>query len=339
MTDPAPPVSSALAGVLSSGRVQFNARVAEARHRHPNFDTAAFAGFVRTGLDGVVRAVDAMAPDRTATVVVAAYDIALELVAQGHAGAGARSALVDRAWTELAPRYARLVAGDPFEVLGALSNAVVHLANMPSARVEDWFAGMAMLAPHADSNARFRAFGQVMAWRAGLAHFREGALRCAEALPEPLALLATGAGAQDDWGRMRDAFRADPWWSPQAGLREAARKGVDVGQFTGFGGTFGQPPEIRATPQGFVVRSADRFSLLVADVHGAVLLPAVAGEFANAVPVATGPAFALAGSRLTIGDRAIAIDLPADGLVATGNAHTVAVTSTYSHAIRLWPRA
>lgn len=338
MTDPAP-VSAALAAVLSSGRVHFNARVTEARHRHPTLDTAAFAGFLRTGMDAVVRAVEAVAPGRTASVIVAAYDIALELVAQGLAGAGARSGLVDRAWRTLAPRYARLVADDPFEVLGALSNAVVHLSNSPSARADDWFAGMAALAPHADSNARLRAFGQVMAWRCGLAHFREGALRCADGLPEPLALLATGAGAQDHWPSVRDAFRADPWWSPQAGLREAARKGVDVGRFSGFGGTFVQPPEVRATPQRFVVRSADRFSLLVADVHGAVLLPAAAAEFANANVATAGPAIAIAGSRLAIGDRAIALDLPADGLAATANAHTVAVTSMYTHAIRLWPRA
>ncbi len=332
------PVSEALAAVLGSGRTHFNSRVSEARHRYPGLDTAAFAAFLRTGLDSVARSVAEIAPERTAAVVSDAYDIALELIAQGQAGPGARSNAVERVWVALAPKLARLVAAEPIQVLGALSNSAIHVTGVPSARFDDWLGGMATVAEHADSTAQLRSLGAIMAWRAGLAHFREGAMQCADALPEPLALLAMGASHAANWPLLREACRADPWWSPNPVARDAVRNGRYVGQFTGFGGTFAQPPTVRACPLGFLVRSGDRYGLLVADVYGAVLLPATGDEYAKAESTAQYPPVQVAGRQLVIGNRRIDIDLPEDGMAASGNQHTVAVTSPYTHLIRLLPR-
>jgi len=338
MSAPIQHVSATLAEVLAAGRPYFNARVAEAKHHHPNLDTDAFAAFLRTGVDSVVGSVAAVAPEMTTSVAMAAFDIALQLLSQGLAGPHARSDLVDRVWADLAPRYARLVAAEATEVLGALSNAVIHIANVPNARVDDWLAGMALLAEHADSSATLRLFGQVMAWRAGLAHFRDGALRGADSLPEPVALIALGADSASNWAEIREAYRANRWWSTQAERRAAACTGIEVGQFTGFGGTFSQPPEVRADGQGFFVRSADRFSLLIADAYGAVLLPATAQEFAKAA-VAPNLPVSLVGVSIVIGDRRIELGLPVDGLAVAANEHTIAVTSPYTHSIRLLSRS
>jgi hypothetical protein len=333
MSDSEARVSKVLASVLASGRGHFNARVAEAKHRHPAFDPAAFAAFVRGGLDAVVVAVDAVAPERTAAVVMDAFDMALDLVAQGLAGPGARSDAVARAWTQVAPRAARLLAGEPVEVLGALSNAAVRIAGEPGVRVDAWLDGMAAVVAQADSLAQLRDLGVVLAWRAGLVPFRATALRCADGLPEALALRAVGAGENDTWAGVRDAFGANPWWSPRPTL---ARDGIEIGRFTGFGGAFAQPPEVRACAQGFVVRSGERFSLLLADAYGAVLLPATEQEFTH-FDRALRPRAQLDGADVVLGDRRIPLDLPGEGLAVAGNDHTVAITSPYTHAIRLVP--
>lgn len=338
MTDSITPVSAALSSVLAAGRAQFNARVAEARHRYPSFDAAGFAAFVRTGLDAVAVSVDAVAPERTGSVVVAAYDMALALVGQGLAGPNARTTVVERVWVDLAPRFARLLAVEPVEVLGALSNAAVTVASEPTARVGDWLGGMAEVAATVDSVDRLRALGVVIAWRAGLAHYRDAALRSADGLPDSLALAAVGAEPGRVWSEVRAACHANRWWSPQASRREHIGQGVDVGQFTGFGGVFSQPPTLRACRQGFVVRSGDRFCLLVADAQGAVLLPASAEDFAAADAVTSVPGATLSGSDIVIGARRFAGDLPDDGLALVGNEHSIAVTSPYTHAIRLLPR-
>lgn len=342
MTTATTPVSTVLSDALAAGRPHFNARVAEVRHRQPAFDVAAFSAFLRTGVEAVAQSVVAVAPDRTSAAVASAYDIALELVAQGLAGPGARSTHMDQTWTAVAPRCGRLLATQPFEVLGMLSNAVAHLTGQTGARPQDWIDDMVRLAEHAASVEQLRLLGQVVAWRAGLAQFREGALHAADSLPPMLALLALGTkepDRSDAWQTVRQAHRADPWWCESPQRRESLRQGVVVGQFTGFGGGFAEPPQVRANPIGFTVHSAGRFSLLMADAYGAVLLPSNETEYDEAAGAARPPAAKVTGNHLVIAGRSIELDLPVDSCAVVENERSVALTSAYSHAIRVYPRA
>ena len=75
-------ISPAFAAILAGGRAQFNARAAEARRRFPALDMAAFGAFLRDGVDPLVVAVAAAAPERAGGATLAAYDMALELVCQ-----------------------------------------------------------------------------------------------------------------------------------------------------------------------------------------------------------------------------------------------------------------
>jgi hypothetical protein len=337
LNTPTPRVSQALATVLANGRPHFNTRVQEARHRHPSFDTRAFAAFLADALDPIATAVAALAPDRTADVVVAAYDLALELVAQGLGGPAARNPAAQRAWIDVAPRCPRLLAQHPVDVLGLLGNAALHVAAVAGARLDEWLAGMARHVEAVQDLAQLRALGQLLAWRAGLAHFREGALAAAHALPPALALAAVGADANEAWGVVQARLREEPWWDPDTQRREAAEAGREAGAFAGFGGPFAQPPSVRKAPHGFWVRSGDRHWLLVADACGAVLLPATAAEF-DAAPAPAAPARArLHGTQLMIKARPYELDLPAEALVLVESGPTAALTSPYTHAIRLWP--
>jgi hypothetical protein len=331
-------ISAPFAAILAAGRAQFNARVAETRRRVPGFDGAAFAEFLRGGVDGLVAEVARRAPERVAPVALAAYDIALDLVAQGLAGPQARHDLINRAWAELTPRLALRVAEAPAETLGALSNAAVYLAKTPGLRGDEWLGQMAALAGQVQSVPQLLALGQLLAWRAGAAHFRLGALAAAEALPPSLALAAVGAAADADWAQVRQGFLANPWWWPQ---RAKARglAGREVGAFSGFGGTFSQPPRVRAAAEGFWVHGGDRYNLLMADAWGATLHPASAEEFAQPEPALVAPGPSLDGSRLSFFYGTVELDLPAAGLALVCNAHTAAVTSPYSHAIHLFPLA
>ena len=91
-------ISPALASILRSGRAEFNARFAAARHVHPDLDAAAFSEFLQTAVDDLVRAVDSVRPDRVADVTMAAYDSALELVSQKLAGPGSRLLIFSTIW-------------------------------------------------------------------------------------------------------------------------------------------------------------------------------------------------------------------------------------------------
>ena len=322
-------ISPAFASILASGRAQFNARAVEARRRFPSLDMAAFGAFLHDGVDPLVVAVAAAAPERVGGATLAAYDMALELVGHGLAGPAAKTPFVNTVWRELAPQFSPLLATAPVEVLGMLSNAALHIASVAGARPAQWQSELAALAAQIVTLAQLRAVGQVLAWRAGVAHFRQGALAAADTLPPALALAAFGEpGAQ--WPQVRAQLQENPW--------RGNAEGREFGSFTGLGGDFGTPPQVRATDDGFIVRSAERHYLLVADAYGAVLHSATAQEFAQAnadMPSAV----RLDGATVHLGARSIALDLPAGDIALAANAHTLAITSPWTHAIRLLPLA
>jgi hypothetical protein len=317
-------ISEPFATMLAAGRAQFNQRALEARRRFPAFDAGTFADFLKSGVDAVVGAVAAAVPQRVPAVALVAYDIALELTGLALVGPKARSGLVEQTWRTLGPCCARLIAKRPAETLGALTNAVIYLESVDGTRPAQWLQEMAAIAPDVDDLAQLQAVGQILAWRAGVAHFRVGALQAADALPERLALAAVGASPAWPWSQLRQRMLADPWHVPDGAARPASR---EHGGFTGFGGLFPVPPQARARPDGFAVSSGGRYYLLIADAFGAVLHAATKEEFdhADANPVA-------------LKGRQVAPDLPAIGLAVCGNEYTIAVTSPYTHAIRLLPR-
>lgn len=320
-------ISSAFASILAGGRAQFNGRAVEARRRFPSLDMAAFGAFLHDGVDPLVVAVAAAAPERVGSATLAAYDMALELVGHGLAGPAAKNPFVNTVWRELAPQFSSLLATAPVEVLGMLSNAAIHIASVAGARPAQWQGELAALAGQIATLAQLRAVGQVLAWRAGVAHFRQGALAAADTLPPALALAAFGEpGAQ--WPQVHAQLMANPW--------RGNADGSEFGAFTGLGGDFATPPQVRATDDGFIVRSGERDYLLVADAYGAVLHSATAQEFeqANAdMPSSV----RLDGATVLLGARSIALDLPAGDIALAANAHTLAITSPWTHAIRLLP--
>lgn len=329
------PVSTPLARVLAAGRGRFNQRVVEARRRYPTLALESFVGFVETAVDPLVAAVADRYPDRVTMLVAAAFDAALELAGNGHLDG--RSAGVAEVWRTLAPVIAKHVSDEPQAVLAALSNAAITLSQHPGARWKEWLSEMIRLASSAGSWNEVRALGQVLAWRAGLAHYRRGALAVADTLPETLALRALGAPASARWPTVRAALQADPWHRPVAANADTVpvRR---IGEFVGFGGLFAVPPQVGAVKDGFVVASGDRSFHLLADAFGVALLPAAKGESIDAriEPIQGGPT--VNGRTLTSDDQCFDLDLPEDGIAVVANAHTVAVSSPYSYVIRLFPR-
>jgi hypothetical protein len=328
-------VSPSFARLLAAGRAEFNRRTQDAARRQSGFDHGALLAFLADGVDAVVQAVDAVAPERAMDVAFDAYDIALALAAQRLVGPAARSALLAEVWRSVLPRLAALVAREPAATMGMLSNAALHLGTIPEARGTQWIAELAALAPRIGSRAELRAVGQILAWRAGAAHFRSGAIEAAAGLPEALALAAFGVSEAVTWAGLRERIERDPWWRAGDGAGLAQR---ETGAFAGLGGSFGAPPDVRAAPGGFFVHAAGQHFLLLADAYGAVLMSATAGEFAQAGAAAGAVGFSVEQDAIVIGRQRIALDLPAPGLAVCASAGTLAITSPYTHAIRLVPK-
>ncbi|QGZ38869.1 hypothetical protein IP92_05274 [Pseudoduganella flava] len=321
-------VSAVLAAALAAARSQLNRRIEMARHAGPGFDGATLSAFIEQAVDPVAQAVAQCDAARVTAAVVAALDTAL-LVGAADPAQAARTAQVCELWRVLAQPCGALLATAPAQVLGMLTNAWLYVA-AHGGRGAQWRTDMAALAAQAGDTRQLAALGQLLAWRAGMAHLRGGALAAAAGLPEALALAAVGLPPSSDWASSAAALAEDPWWN----ARDAD---VACGAFAGLGGAFAMPPALRPWGDGFVVDGGERHHLLLADRHGAVLLGASAAEYAAAAPRGDHPEVKLERGQLRLGTRTIALDLPPDGLRITCNHHTVAVTSPYTHAIRLLP--
>lgn len=326
-------VSSSLAGVLAARRIALNQRVTEVRHRMPSLDTAAFGAFVRHEVDAVCVAAEAVDRDGVERIVEAAFDIGLDLVGQGLAGPSARLPWVNRAWQQLATPAARLIAQSPVDALGAITNAVVRLGSVPGVRVDEWIDVTSSLASRCPDVASLRSLGAVCAWRAGMAHLREVALDHAGRLAPEVASAAAGSASMP-WPELHERLKAQRWWNPVTGAVDP--QGRTVGGFSGLGGPFATPPEVRVARDSFVAQSDGRHFLIVADAMGAVVLPASSGEFAAASAVAAREV-SITPQGARIHDTQIAFPVPGDRMKAVASADSVALFSPWSHTIRVAP--
>jgi len=269
---------SPLACALDAGRDRFNIAFLQARYVRPQLNAEAFSDHLCTVVAPVVESVAAASPQAVPAVVDVLYDVSLELVGARLVGPTSLHPLIAEGWKRLLPRVIPHLVAQPRPLVAGVTNALHYLSTTPRARASWWLDEMcAMEFPAVED---LWTAGQVMAWRAGLAHFRAGALEaCAhlsqamgrrvlglpEEGPTPLPVLLRRL-ASDPWMRPRLADR------PSAPARELQVVGR-VGNFHGFGGMFRRPPEVTAIGDRFYVCDPPNAWLLSADIYGATLLP------------------------------------------------------------------
>jgi hypothetical protein len=242
------------AKILEDQRSRFNAKFAEARRFRPKLDPNTFLDHLHTTVAPVVEAVSGTAPDRAAEVADVLYDLSLDLLGQELLGPHSRYPAIREAWTHLLPRLPQSVAAAPREFVGSVTNALYQLSLEPGARPGEWMGGLLGLEPLCPDVATLLRAGQVLAWRAGLAHYRLSALEICRRLDPRVAAAALGLpseASQPPLDKLLDALIADPWRRPDFDFQpRSARLQImaRAGAFRGFGGLFIAPPTVGLAP-------------------------------------------------------------------------------------------
>ncbi len=325
-------VAGRLAETLKAGRSAFNARFAQARHVRPSLDPAAFTDLLRSTVVPIAQAVDQHCPDQTGLVVHALYDLSLDLLGQGFLGPQSRYPFVAQGWQELLPGVPRYIAAAPRLIAGSITNALYNLSITPGARPDEWLRTMLHLSALCADGAAWLRAGQVAAWRAGLAHYRRGALELCKTLEPAIACAALGVAHMPDTETLISRLQADPWLLPaQAQNTQALKLVARVGAFRGLGGLFLQPPTVAASGEHFVVTDGNTRWLLVADAFGATW------HRADSVPTSTSTApFSIDhAGRVTCGPHKQTFPELARMSSAASNGTTLAVTVPLSFAVHL----
>ncbi len=285
-------IHPSFAEVLRADGESLNRRFAARQKAGVRIDGVAFQEHLRTTVNELVGGVASVQPERVCAVVSSLFDASLELFAAGLLGWQTKHPHVIAAWREVLPRATRLLARDPTQVVGCLSNAVDYLASQSAARPVEWILLMRDLSPHCDSVQQWRDAGTIAAWRVGLVQFRSAALNLARRLP--LKVATRSVGAPDDmtesvWHERLDALEADRWLSPVGQTAEANRRLRVVrtaGGFRGFGGPCLGLPSVVAQDGEIFISDGNTSWQLLADVFGTLWhrvpgLPPKKGSAAN----------------------------------------------------------
>lgn len=330
----------AVQAVLESRRERYNSLFALLRHGHRRVTAEAFGDLLQRRVLPLAEAAARIDGDGLEKVMDALYETALDLLAHGILGPVGRGPVVDELWGDPLIRLMHWILRSPRELLASLSNAVWTLSLEREALARSWMDELLRLAPRCSSSRTLLDLGQVLAWRLGMAHWRETALDAWDRLPDDLAmdcLLGTEDRGETSRGRVARALRHDRWWVPGSAVEEGPRLLFvgRLGGFEGFGGAFLTPPELLVSAGR--IHAFDDFCCF--GIHGdgyGLLLRRLGGDLPDAEePTATRFSVETVG-EISWGEQTLSVpDLPpVSSHVELGN--VLAVSSKESHWIWLF---
>ncbi|MBF0255913.1 MAG: hypothetical protein HQL47_05505 [Gammaproteobacteria bacterium] len=329
--------AQAFADALTGQRETFNQRFLRAQQQNRRLDGERFAAVLRDQAAPVAEAVAKVAADRLDPVVSVLFDVCLHLTGLELMGPGSHLPQLDRAFRQLLPTQAALIAEDPERLIRSLSNAVYNLAMEPAADADRWIELMQALTPSIETPERWLEAGSVAAWRCGMAHYREGALTAAAQLPReilaPLFDLKPDDLPEDLLERL-----ANPWYRPAAHPVEPSLHLVGrTGGFQGFGGPFVEPPEVARFGDQLYAFDRQQAWTLFADGFGLVMRR-YGTELPPGEPVEWSQFGLDRKGNVSRGELRAHLPQLADWSSLAATEHTLAVTLPHSHHIFLVAR-
>ncbi|MGA9767606.1 MAG: hypothetical protein WBV94_01090 [Blastocatellia bacterium] len=334
-------IAEPFAETLRRGRDRLNTKFAYARRKYPTLDEDVFIEHLQSTLAPIAMAVHNTRPDRVDETVEALYDISLELTGKAYFGRETRYTALVTAWRKLFPALAPLLATEPARFSAAVTNAVYSLSMIPSARPTFWIDAMIEIGGHCTDVDAFLEAGKIVAWRAGLAHYRQSALDAVKRIEPQLARLALALHESNNASMetIVERLMADPWLAPAAATQSEPREKrlrivSVVGAFRGFGGVFVSPPEVALSEGDFVAFDNENCWMITADLFGATF-----HRIGNSLPDIDKPQradFTIDKSGLVTRDsRSAAFAQLAGASSRASTETTLAVTIPHSHSVYL----
>lgn len=334
-------IQGRFAEILEAGREAYNARFRAARQLTPNLDPDRVLLHLADTLAPIVGAVAGAEPERAAPVAECLFDLSLDLIGRAVIGPEAHHPVIGRGWDRLLAGLPHLTAADPEAFAGAVTNALTTLSRQAGARPAEWIERMARIGPRCTTLDDFLACGQVAAWRAGMAHYRLGALEvCGRLDPELAADLLDLPSDRAPPGvkETMERLRADPWFDPAGQGSDPRVRAFQivktVGGFRGFGGPFLTPPRVARRAEGVVVTDAAAAWTLHGDRFGATLLRTDGSEAPAGAPAGAGPRLDADGT-VAEGRRSTRVRELAGASSWCADGPTLAVTIPLSHQVFL----
>ncbi len=263
---------------LKENRDKLNTKFAYARHTYPKLDGDLALEHLRQMVAPVIDAVSRISISRAETVLVTLYELSLELLGKGMIGEKTRYPAMVKGWNQIFTQAAKLLAQEPLLFAGSVLNALYNLSISQGTRPNYWIDEMLRIGAECDTVQTYLEVGKIVAWRSGMAHYRDGALDACLNLEPKLARLslAIKEDVKTPIDVIVERLHHDPWlspWSANLGVKNEKRLKVAsvVGGFRGFGGVFISPPEVVLSNDDFYIFDNESCWMMTADLFGATL--------------------------------------------------------------------
>jgi hypothetical protein len=271
-------MNQAFVEAIKNNREKLNTKFAYARHAYPQLDGKVFLEHLQTLVEPVADTVSRVAAGKVEELVIIFYDFLLDLMGKGLLGTESRYPALLKGWTHLFTGLPHLLVQDPALFAGSISNALYNLSTNQGTRPTYWIDEMIRIGKTCDDIKQFLEAGKIVAWRSGMAHYRDGALETCLTIDPALARTALCVAETNEVPLEVITFKLknDPWLAPWSASKAEARDkqlkiASVVGAFRGYGGLFISPPEIIGSSGDFYVFDNENCWLMTADLFGATL--------------------------------------------------------------------
>lgn len=342
------PQSKVLESALNKKQSFFNSQFHLARRTKPKLDGELFKHHLRNTIAPIVEAVHAVRPDRVDDVVEVLFMLSLDLMGGDLLGPSSRYDAIQESWDKLLPAVAHLIAPEPRLMVSAITNAIYNIAITDGGNHELWINNMIQISKLSDDVQTMLEAGKVVAWRCGLAHYRQGALESLLKLPSKMALAALGISADnsESVAVLHDRLCKDPWFRPGPATTSIDQRSLEiagrVGAFRGFGGMFRLPPKVFRQDERFHVTDGEECWVLCADIFGTTLQRTNLNDAFKQVAITSGDnetaakRFAIEpNGTVTCGSQSARFAELAGVASHAANDTTLALTKSLSHAVYL----
>jgi hypothetical protein len=270
--------SPTLKKILAGGRHSFNTLFATGRHFYPHIEPEIFSHYLKHIVEPVVISLEKEKNIHLAALVFHLYERLLELIGKRLLANRGRRPYFDEAFTKMICGLPHMILQQPERFTGAVGNAIVNISAAAAGGIHLWVETMLTIGEHTTALDEFLEAGQVAAWRCGLAHYRDSALQICERLRLDLVKIALNVPEDMPLSRevLVSGLKKNPWLEPRLAGKPPGKTRLILrrsGAFSGFGGAFITPPQVKTGSRGFLVRDADRRFIFFADIFGSALLP------------------------------------------------------------------
>ncbi len=271
-------MNHAFVEAIRNNREKLNTKFAYARHAYPQLSGDVFLEHLKNLVEPLVDTVSRLDANQVEEIVITFYDFLLDLMGKGLLGTETRYPALLKGWTHLFGGLPHLLIQDAPLFVGSITNALYNLSINQGTRPTYWIDEMLRVGKKCQDVKQLLEVGKIIAWRSGMAHYREGALETCLSVEPKLARAALCIDENNETPIDLIVFKltSDPWLAPwSASQNESREKQLKiasvVGAFRGFGGLFTSPPEVLTSSEDFYVFDNENCWLMTADLFGATL--------------------------------------------------------------------